>query len=56
LFSDADYRQQSCFEETPLKQVLHNFLLNSTQNRNKYVTEFLRAKKENYGNCKRESL
>ena len=39
LFFDADYRQQSCFEVTPLKQVLHNFLLNSTQNRNKYVTE-----------------
>ena len=31
-FSDADYRQQSCLEETRSKQVLHNFLLNSTQN------------------------
>jgi hypothetical protein len=34
-FSDADYRQQPSFEETSLKQVLHNLLLNFTQNRNK---------------------
>jgi len=36
----ADYRQQSCFEETPLKQVLHDSLLNFTQKRYKYLTAF----------------